>query len=314
MRIGLVVDSACDLPRAYLDEHKVTILPISLKIDGRTLVDSRDPAGTAAFYAEHLGRKGQDAETAPLTVEEIRELFLSRLVIEYDYVFGLTIAASRSPIFENATKAALAILNAYKPVRQKANVQGPFAVRVIDTQNLFAGQGITAVECLRQIKAGESANRIRERLEHLAEHTYGYMLPRDLYFLRARAQKKGDRSVGWLTAALGTALDLKPVLRGFQGETGPVGKVRGFEEGAQKLFAFTIDRIRAGLMTPTVCLSYGGELREMEALPGYSDLVRACKGSKVELFTSVMSMTGAVNVGEGALTVAFAAEPHEFPA
>jgi hypothetical protein len=52
----------------------------------------------------------------------------------------------------------------------------------------------------------------------------------------------------------------------------------------------------------------------MQSLPGYADLMRACKNQKIEVFSSVMSMTGAINVGEGALTVAFASEPHEFPA
>jgi DegV family protein with EDD domain len=184
-------------------------------------------------------------------------------------------------------------------------------VRVIDTQSLFAGQGVTAVEAVRMAKAGKSANDIRARLEDLAENTYAYMLPRDLHHLRSRAQKKGDRSVSWMAATLGTALDIKPVLRGYRGETGPVGKVRGFDEGAQKLFGYVAERVRAGLMTPTLCISYGGDLKELGALPGYADLVRACRAAKVEVFASVMSMTGAINVGEGAVAVGFASQPHD---
>ena len=47
-------------------------------------------------------------------------------------------------------------------------------------------------------------------------------------------------------------------------------------------------------------------------LPGYVDLVKQCREARVEVFPSVMSMTGAINVGEGALAVGFAAEPHEY--
>ena len=32
MRIGLVVDSACDLPLQYLQQNEVTILPITVRI------------------------------------------------------------------------------------------------------------------------------------------------------------------------------------------------------------------------------------------------------------------------------------------
>lgn len=311
MRIGIVVDSACDLPKAFLDEHRITVLPITLKIGDQAFVDNRDPAVTRQFYREHIGQRGQDAETAPFTVEQIRDLFLQRLVVEFDHVLVMTIAASRSPIHQNAQQAAHGILTAYKAVRQKAGQQGPFSTRVMDTQTLFTGQGVMAVEAVRVIKAGEGTNKLKERMDFLAANTFGYLVPRDLYFLRARAQKKGDRSVGWFSAALGTALDIKPLLRGYRGETGPVAKLRGFEDGVKRLFKFTGERIKAGLLAPVLCLSYGGELKEMEALPGYTELMQQAKAAKVEVFTSMMSMTGAINVGEGALAVGFAAEPHE---
>ena len=61
-------------------------------------------------------------------------------------------------------------------------------------------------------------------------------------------------------------------------------------------------------MTPTVCISYGGELDEMRALPGYAELRAACVDNNIELFESVMSLTGMVNVGKGAVVVGFASE------
>lgn len=314
MRIGLVVDAACDLPKAFLDQHKVALLPITLRIGDHTFHDNRDPAVTQTFYREHFGQRGQDAETAPVTMEQIRDLFLQRLVLEYDHVLVLTLAGSRSPVHENATQAAHAILTACRPVRESAGLHAPFSVRVVDTRNLFAAQGVTAVEAARLVRAGTGFAEVVARIEALAERTYGYMLPQDLYFLQARAQKKGDRSVGWLAAAVGNALDIKPILRGHAGETRVVGNVRGFEEGARRLFDFAARRVRDGLLAPTVCVSYGGELKDLEALPGYAELAEACRAGKVELFASVMSMTGAINVGEGALALGFASEAHEFGA
>jgi DegV family protein with EDD domain len=312
MRIGLVVDSACDLPGDYLRRNGFNILPISVRIGDEFREDQRDERVTLDFLHSHVTERGAEAETMPFTVEQITDLFLRKLVIDYDYVFCMTITRTRSPIYDNALQASYAILNEYREPRSAAGHDTPFALRVIDTQTLFAAQGITAVEAVRLIAAGEGAPKIRARLEHLALHTYGFMIPRDLYYLRARARTKGDRSVGLVSAALGTALDIKPVLRGYRGETAPIGKVKGFENGAQRLFAHTCDRVRKGLMTPTVCLSYGGELEEMRALPGYEDLRVTCQSYNVELFESVMSLTGMVNVGKGALVVGFASEPHAF--
>ena len=65
-------------------------------------------------------------------------------------------------------------------------------------------------------------------------------------------------------------------------------------------------------MTPTMSLSYGGELGEMRALPGYDDLRVTCASYNIELFESVMSLSGMVNVGKGAVVVGFGAESRKF--
>lgn len=314
MRIGIVVDSACDLPLEYLQQHDVTILPITVRIGDAMLADHRDEQATLEFLDSQIAEHGAQAETMPFTVLQIQELFLQKLVIEYDYVFCMTITSTRSPIHDNAMQASFAILNGYRPVRAASGHDTPFALRVIDTQNLFAAQGITAVEAVRLRDAGEGAPKIRTRLEELALHTQGYMVPRDLHYLRNRARTKGDRSVSLLSAVLGSALDIKPVLHCNRGVTAPVAKIKGFESAVEKLFDFTIGRIQSGLMTPTVCLSYGGLLWEMHALPGYERLRTACSEHNIEVFESVMSLTGMVNVGKGALVVGFAAKSMKFGA
>ena len=310
MRIGLTVDSACDLPREFLDQHKVVVLPIAVKIDQTTFSDERDPAATLRFYRESLGERGHAAETLPYTVEQIRELFLTRLVREFDFVFCLTITSTRSPIHENCVMASREILRYYHPIRQEAGLKGIFQMRVIDSQTLFAGQAITVLEAVRMIEAGETHTAIYDRLGYLAKNTYAYMLPRDLYYLRARAAKKGDKSVSWFKAAMGTALDIKPILQAYRGQTGAVGKGRGFDAGAKLLFGYAADRVRKGLLAPYVNLSYGGELDKLYALPGYDDLARTCEQHKVQIGATGMSITGMVNVGEGAVTIGFASEPH----
>ncbi|HEX2595825.1 MAG TPA: DegV family protein [Luteimonas sp.] len=312
MRIGLVVDSACDLPGEFLAANNITILPITVRIGDAVQVDHRDERATLEFLHAQIAERGADAETTPFTVEQIRDLFLGTLVIDYDYVFCMTITKSRSPIFDNAMQASFAILNEYRPVRSAAGNDTPFALRVIDSQNLFAAQGILPVEAVRLRAAGEGPPKIRARLEHLAMHTHGYLVPRDLYYIRNRARKKGDRSVSLFSAALGTALDIKPVLHAHRGETGPVAKIKGFDAAVRKVFEFAARRVDTGLLTPTLCLSYGGDLAEMRALPGYSELRDACRARNIDVFESVMSLTGMVNVGKGALVVGFASDPHRF--
>lgn len=309
MRIGLVVDSACDLPLEYLQKHEITLLPITVKIGEAVLADQRNQQATLAFLDAQTTERIAAAETMPFSVQQIQDLFLRKLVIDYDYVFCMTITKTRSPIHENAAQASFAILNDYKGPRTAAGITTPFALRVIDTQNVFAAQAITAVEAVRLRDSGEGAPKIRARLEHIALHTHGYMVPRDLMYLRTRIRNRGDRSVSLFSAALGSALDIKPMLHCNRGETGPVAKIKGFDKAAEKLFSFAARRVRNGqLLTPTVAISFGGSLDEMRQLPGYSELVESCRAAKVDLFESLMSLTGMVNVGRGSLTLGFASE------
>ena len=134
-------------------------------------------------------------------------------------------------------------------------------------------------------------------------------MPPDLHFLRNRIRRRGDRSVSFLSAALGSALDIKPILHCNRGETGPVAKVRGFDAAAEKLFDAVGRRVASGLSTPVLALSYGGELDALRALPGHARLRQTCAAHGVEVFESVMSLTGMVNVGKGALVAGYAGEP-----
>jgi len=309
MRIGLVVDSACDLPLEYLRQHELTLLPITVRIGDAVLADQRNEQATLEFLENKSEELMAQAETQPFTVQQVQDLFLKKLVIDYDYVFCMTIAKSRSPVHDNAQQASFAILNDYKGPRTAAGITTPFALRVIDTQSVFAGQAVAAVEAVRLRDAQEGAPKMRARIEQIALSTQAYMVVRDLNYLRARTRHRGDRSVSFLSATLGSALDIKPVLHCNRGETGPVAKVKGFDNAAEKLFTFAARRVRDGkLLTPTLVMSYGGPLDEMRRLPGYAELIETCKAHRIEVFESLMSLTGMVNTGKGSLTLGFASE------
>lgn len=311
MRMGLAIDASCDLPQDFLKEHDVAVMPIAVRVNDSVFKDDRSPAEIDRFLRLKLGSRSHSAETEPCSVEDVQKLFLEKLVLERDCVFCLTITATRSPIYDHVIKASFGVLKNYRQVREPAGISGPFLMRVMDTRTLFAGTAPCVFEAVRLMKANETPAAIRERLAYIAENSYGYMLPRDLYYLRARAKKKGDRSVGLFSAVLGSTLDIKPLLRGYRGDTTPVGKVRGWEHGCETLFEYAAERVRVGLLVPVMCTAYGGDLAELPKLPGYNKLVQACQECNVTLMQAPMSITGMVNVGEGAVCLGFAAEEHE---
>jgi DegV family protein with EDD domain len=317
MRIGLAVDPNCDLPWEFIEQHRIAVLPVMVRVDQKVLEDVRKPEPTQAFYRKEYGNKTHDAETSPCSVEQVRDLFLSRLVLEFDHVFCETVMQSRSPIHAHARQASAAILNGYQEVRKQsgAATDGVFSMRVVDSKTLAAGQGALAAETIRLIGEGLEHFEIRTRIEKLAEQAYCYAVPPDLFYVRARARKKGDKSVSWLGAAVGSALNIKPIIRAHRGDTGPVAKVRGFPQAAERLFnqaARLIDQDR--LLAPHVCVSYAGNLARIRELRGFKRLEQAAQKRNVSLMEAVMSPATSVNLGPGALSIGFLAQNHEFGA
>ena len=311
MRIGIVVDSACDLPREFIDQHAIQIMPITLRIGDVFVEDWRDPVETQKFYAWRLDQGHADyAESIPYSPEQIETLFLERLVLEYDYVFCLTISGMRSPIFMHAQQAARSVLGKYREIRRSAGCNDAFGLAVLSTRNLFTGQAVPAAEAARLIAQGCPPSVIGEQLTQLIEHTHTYLVPADLHHIYKRASKKGDNSLGWGAYTLGSLLDVKPLLHYNCDTTHTVGKVRGFSSGAEQLFNRAAEQIEQGLDAPWICISYGGPLETVRDLKGYGRLERTAIEHDVTIQLAPMSKTAAINVGPGALSLAFAAASH----
>lgn len=49
MRIGIVVDSACDLPADFIEQEDITILPVTVQIGNAVLADMRNEQATLNF-------------------------------------------------------------------------------------------------------------------------------------------------------------------------------------------------------------------------------------------------------------------------
>lgn len=307
MRVGIAIDVSTDVSHEFVVQNHIHVLPSTLHIGGHSTVYDRDPVKALAFYREMQGNKTVAAETTPFSVKEIEDLFLKQLVLEHDYVFLITLMSSRSLTFDNAHKASFAILQSYDSVRHAQRVPGPFALRVVDSQSFFTGPGALAWEAVRMVKTGRSPVDIRQHLDDLIPHTYAFLVPDDLYYIRARATLRGDNSISLYSYVLGKSLDIKPIIKANNSETTTVAKVRHHDKAAKKLFEHAARQIQRGLLVPMIGISYGGETALVAQMPGYAQLAEAAAAQGVELMVSMMAPAAAVNVGAGALTLAYCA-------
>ncbi len=303
----IAVDSACDLPHPFIVANNVKVLPITVLIDGQIFRDFRDPKTTLDFYAYYGNHKDGLVQTSPLTVDEMSTILEEELLHHYDGTQVITINAERSKIYDNVREAALIKLPKLKALHRDVTGSSQFRLRVFNSTTMFTGQAIIAHEAVRLLRdEGLELERLEPRLAALADQVYAYVVPRDLYYLHARAREKGDNSVGWFSYKVGNLLNVKPVVQCYRGVTEPAFKAAGFDAALQRLFARTLEAIDQGLVTPLVAMSYGGDLEEIRANSHYIDFVNAAQARGVDLLLSLMSTTAAVNVGPRAFSLAFA--------
>jgi DegV family protein with EDD domain len=313
MKIGLVVDSSCDLPRSFFEKDGVELMPTTLKIGDRLFEDRRNELQTISFHSQQLEQKTDIvAESFPFSSEQIEELFLNKLVRKYDHVFCLTVMQSRSKIFENATKASFSILNKYPQVRREAGIEGRFSLVVINSCNIFTGSAVLAAEVVRMINADAPVSVIDQHIRNMVQHTYCYMVPPDLQHIYKLASKRGDKSINWAGFMLGSMLDIKPILLGHMDETGPVAKMRGFDSAVETMLGNATRAVEAGLMAPGICIGYGGDPAVVQEMPGFPRLKAAAAKAGVAIHIAPMSITAGAFTGPGCLTVAFVSDKHTF--
>ena len=305
MRIGIVTDATCDLPDDFVKSHDIEILPVTVRLGEQLFTDQRDPATYKTFYEGGWGDKFHDAETSPYSVDQIQQVFLEKLVKKFDYVFCVTVWKDRSKIYENATKASFAILRDYRKVRAEEGIKGPFAMRVIESNALGPGIGLVVAEMAKAIRDELPHDAIRRQADIVVKNCCTLLSISDLSVVRARATKRGEKSIGLGAFLLASALDIKPVMRRFQGNNEPVERVLGSEKAAERMFEIACEQIQHRITSSYVVVAYGGDPKEVERFKFYHELKHLCAAKGVEMLTTISSMSLSVNIGQGGLAVAW---------
>ncbi|MDO8989006.1 MAG: DegV family protein [Sideroxyarcus sp.] len=316
MKIGLVVDSSCDLPHSFFKNGDVELMPTVITVGDQSFDDLKDDKQTLQFHADTFERMEEKSDipvtSRPYTSDKIETLFLEKLVCKYDHVFCIMASHARSEIYDHAMQASRGILTKYKPIRRSAGLDSHFTLAVINSANVFAGTGVIAAEVARMIKTDATPSDINSRIREVVPHTYCYLVPPDLEHVYKRASQRGDKSISWLGFRLGSMLDIKPILLGHNDETKPVAKMRGFESAVETMFTNATRAVEQGLMSTEICVAFGGDPARLLQFPGFNRFREAVTKARYTIHISPMSISGSVHAGPGCVEVAFISDKHVF--
>ncbi len=216
MRIKILSDSTCDLPKEYLEKYDITLIPLTVVKNDVSFKDGVD-IGPADIFA-HVAAGGALCSTSAGSVGEYEEFF-EKYAPEYDAVILVSLGSGFSSSYQNATVAAEEYDNVY----------------CVDSQNLCVGQGLVVLKAAQLAQEGMAPQDILKELEALIPRVeISFVLEHLDYMV------KGGRCSA-ATALGANLLNLKPCIEVQNGKLVVVKKYRGSYQKC--LTAYARDRL-----------------------------------------------------------------------
>lgn len=207
--VCIVTDSTSDIPRDVADELGITVIPLTVTIDGQSFSDGDI---TLEEFFERMNAAPELPTTSLPSLGTFVNTFRSCLD-RFSEVVCITISNRLSGTFEAAKEAARTFGD---------------RVHVLDTLNLSWGEGYQVVEAARAARKGATAAEIKERFYALRGKVHMIVGLDKLDNLA-----KGGR-IGKVSALLGGLLNLKVTLTvGEDGAFEPVARARGSKAALQ---------------------------------------------------------------------------------
>ena len=231
-KVLIMTDSSCDMPQSFIDENDIKVVAFNIIIDGKTYLDRRDITTVELF------KKVDELKELPKTAAIAPSVFIdkfSKYANDYDIVYiGLGTG------FSSATSSAMVASKEFDNVY------------VIDSCNLSAGVGLLLNKACKFRSEGCSAKEINDKILDIIPRVRVQFVIDTLKYLHM-----GGRCSG-VSRILGTALQLKPIIRVVNNQMVVGKKPIGFTRGLNTLLEYYYqdkDNVDPDMMTLTHCLT-----------------------------------------------------------
>ena len=277
-KTAIVTDSNSGITQSRGKELGIYVLPMPFFIDGELFLE--DISLTQEQFYERLGADSEISTSQP-SPGDVMELW-EKLLREYDEIVHIPMSSGLS----NSCETAMSIAAEYDGKVQVVNNQ---RISVTQEQSVYAAMKLRSQR--------KTAREIREVLEREKFQSSIYITVDTLKYL-----KKGGR-VTPAAAAIGTVLNLKPVLQ-IQGEKlDAFAKVRGWK-AAKKTMLKAIEADLSGRFADVkedMILGMAYTCSREEAQEWKKEIQERFPG--YEMLEGPLSLSVACHIGPGAMAV-----------
>jgi len=301
MSFTLIVDSNCDLSQAMLQQYNIGVIPTQYYIKGAQFQEYRDIDEINKFYRANKKLSAKHYSADASGVNAIKNIILAKIEQHpQNDVLVQTVMRTRSKTYENTNLAISEIV----AIEKYKNLN----IKVMNTGTAYAGQALFVCHSIALRNKGISMTDTRRRVEAMVDNMQSFVMPPNIKYAREQVVRKGvtaDGGVSWLTAQVGSALGVVPIVLLRQNASTALTKARGIELAIEKV----VDDIRLNvdkLMSPFICISYAGKMDELLNNPSYLKLLGVIQDKKIKLVSTPMCVAGAIVLGLGCVSIAYA--------
>ena len=275
----ITVNSTVDLPKEWLEERHVPVVPLKYTIDGETYTDM-EGLSAKEFFAKL--REGKMSVTSQVNPEEAAEL-LEPYVKDGKDVLHLGFSSGLS-----------GTLNSMRIAGQMLEEKYPEAkVIVIDTLCACLGEGLLLYKALQQKAMGKTIDETAQWVEENKLHICHNVTVDDLNHLH-----RGGR-VSKTTAVLGTLVQIKPIIHmDDNGKLQVIGKERGRKKSLNKIVDMAVEQSK-GWDNDLILITHGDCIEDAEYV---AKLVREKMGIDNILINNIGTVIGS-HTGPGVVAV-----------
>ena len=258
MKIKLICDSLCDVPKEIQDKEYLDVVPLTIIFNDKEYKDGVDISKEE--YYEVLKNNKEIPKTSQATYVQFSEVF-NKYVDEGYKIICINGSSKSSGTYQSAMLAK-------SDMDEKGN-----DIHIFDTMSLSLGSGQFVIKACNLIEDGLSADDIIKELESIRESVMLFFAPKTLDYLKKSGRVSGATSI------IGNILNIIPVFSFQNGEANLEEKVRGSKNLATKLVDIILERNNGDLSDKIVTIGYGDNFKDFEKLE--NEVQKRIKAKKV---------------------------------
>ena len=221
-KIKIVTDSSSDIPDELLKELDIELLYIPITVDGKGCHERVD--FSIDEYYDVLTNAKEIPKTSMVPEPKFYECYKRAMEAGYTDVIVVTIASALSGTFSSANKAM------QRFYEENPGSEAAIKIHPVDSRACTLAYGFPVMNSVKMAREGKSVDEILAYMKDWFERVEIHLG----VFTLEHAKRCGR--ISGMSAFIGEALGLRPIIKLIDGKTSIDGKVRGDNKVVLRLF------------------------------------------------------------------------------